>query len=85
MTEMHIGMMWFDSDEESPLLQRIERAVEYYRAKYGARPNVLFLHPETRGEEVLESEPNLEIEVSPTVLPDHFWLGVGAEEGALRQ
>ncbi len=38
-------MLWFDNDTKSSLEARIQRAVSYYRAKYGRQPTLCYLHP----------------------------------------
>lgn len=78
---MTVGMMWFDRDHGRPLSERMGRAVDYYRSKYGLSPNRLFLHPQTAGEEGVGPLGDVEVCTSPTVLPDHFWIGV-VREGA---
>lgn len=77
---MNVGMMWFDRDHRRPLRERITRAVDYYRSKYGLDPNLLFLHPKTVGEESIGRLGQVEVRTSQTVLPDHFWIGVVREE-----
>lgn len=42
---MNIGMLWFDNDSKASLDAKIERAVSYYRAKYGRAPTLCFVHP----------------------------------------
>jgi len=71
---MNIGMLWFDNDTKTGLAVRIQRAAEYYRAKYGADPDLCFVHPSM----VSAPTEELKVEVRTTqrVLPNHFWLGV---------
>lgn len=71
---MNIGMLWFDNDTKTELSVRIQRAAEYYRAKYGSEPNLCFVHPSmvsTPAEEL-----NVEVRTTKSVLPNHFWLGI---------
>jgi len=42
---MNIGMLWFDNDPKSDLETKVERAVAYYRDKYGKVPTLCFIHP----------------------------------------
>jgi hypothetical protein len=42
---MNIGMLWFDNDPKSNLEMKVERAVAYYRDKYGKVPTLCFVHP----------------------------------------
>lgn len=72
---MKTGMMWFDNDPKTTLDTKICAAVEYYRHKYGAAPDVCFVNPR------LLSEPEShvgQVVVKPmrAVLPGHLWIGV---------
>ena len=42
---MNTGMLWFDNDPKTALAAKIERAVNYYRHKYGRDPNLCLIHP----------------------------------------
>jgi len=42
---MNVGMLWFDNDPHTSLLGKVQRAVEYYRRKYGREPNLCLVHP----------------------------------------
>ncbi len=73
---MDIGMLWYD-DTQRELNEKVARAVEHYKTKYGATPTVCFVHPD-----MLPPKSNLEIvagiQLRParTVLRHHFWVGV---------
>lgn len=73
---MEIGMLWFDADRESNLSTRIERAVSYYRKKYGSLPDICVSHPKTLDNDTTKQIAGVRIERSSSVLPDHFWLGI---------
>ena len=91
---MDIGMLWFDNDKKSDYEAKIERAAAYYRNKYGKAPNLCFVHPcmiPTNGGQ--ESDPvnfpsdsptlksrGVEIRISKTMLPNHFWIGINRQE-----
>lgn len=71
---MVVGMLWYDGDKTSTLVSKVNRAVDYYRSKYGKTPELCFVNP------VLLSKGNCSVagvEVLPNlqVLPNHFWLG----------
>ena len=72
---MNAGMLWFDNDPKTALSAKIEKAVDYYRHKYGRNPNLCLIHPNALGKENLE---NGTITVRPyrPVLPGHLWIGV---------
>ena len=80
---MNAGMLWFDNDPKTALTAKIERAVDYYRHKYGRDPNLCLIHPSMMAKENLETgKPALSgaegVVVRPyrPVLPGHLWIGV---------
>jgi len=74
---MNIGMLWFDNDKHSDLTTKIKKAVDYYHTKYGKAPNLCLMHPKTLGETPWKGM-GIEIRVTRSVLPNHFWLGVNS-------
>ncbi len=72
---MKIGMLWFDDSARS-LKVRVQEAVEYYIEKYGQAPTLCFVNPSMLSDEVKPSN-GVELLESRTVIPGHFWLGVG--------
>ena len=39
---MDIGMLWYDDDHKRPIGEKVARAVEHYKTKYGVVPTVCF-------------------------------------------
>lgn len=74
---MDIGMLWYDDDHKSQLEQKVARAVEYYRAKYGVQPTECYVHPGMLGEGQPAIAAGVRLRGSDTVIKNHFWLGVG--------
>jgi len=72
---MNIGMLWFDNDPKADLTVKINRAVDYYRNKYGQTPNLCFVHPSMVKTSPLKAG-SIEVRSSRSVLPNHFWLGL---------
>jgi len=72
---MNVGMLWFDNDPKTDIMAKINRAVDYYRIKYGQTPNLCFVHPS-----MVKTSPiktgSIEVRSSRSVLPNHFWLGL---------
>lgn len=84
---MDVGMLWFDPNGCGDLGTKIERAANYYHQKYGRRPTLCFVHPSTGGQDCPGRVDGLEIRLSRSVLPNHFWLGMaerGREAGAFQ-
>jgi hypothetical protein len=73
---MDIGMLWYDDDHKRPIGEKVARAVEHYKTKYGVTPTVCFANPAT-----LQGAPDVAAGVhlrsARTVLVNHFWIGVG--------
>jgi hypothetical protein len=71
---MNIGMLWRDDDNGSTLEQKVQRAADYYRKKYGTAPdtclvNIAMVPAETR-------VGRIRVQPTRAVLPNHFWVGV---------
>jgi hypothetical protein len=80
---MNAGMLWFDNDPKTALTAKIERAVDYYRHKYGRDPNLCLIHPSMVENPASVSgageNPKIgKIVVRPyrPVLPGHLWIGI---------
>lgn len=80
---MNVGMLWFDNDPNTPFVKKVQRAVEYYRRKYGREPNLCLVHPSVLNAGESESLAN-GVAVRPYrfVLPGHFWIGIEENEQA---
>ena len=80
---MNTGMLWFDNDPKTALTTKIEKAVDYYRHKYGRDPNLCLIHPSMMESLASaggagENPQNGKIMVRPyrPVLPGHLWIGI---------
>lgn len=72
---MNTGMLWFDNDPKTALDEKVAKAAEYFRKKYGSSPDCCMVHPTM----LAESEHKAgSITVRPwrTVTPGHLWIGV---------
>lgn len=74
---MKTGMLWLDADARRTLDEKVERAVEYYRQKYGTAPDLCLVNTATFPEEEI-SIGQVKVQRTRTVLPHHFWVGVSA-------
>lgn len=75
---MTIGMLWHDNDPKASLDAKLQRALAYYRKKYGQEPNKVVIHPRMAPPKLPEV-PGVVIETSREILPNHFWIGVNDE------
>jgi hypothetical protein len=75
---MDTGMLWFDDDAKRPLSDKVARAVEHYKTKYGATPTVCFVNPSMlTAERAPEAAGGVQLRPARMVLVNHFWIGVG--------
>ena len=74
---MKEGLLWFDDNPSRTLAEKIASAARRYRQKFGATPNVCFVHPSAADGECEVGG----VTVAPlrSVLRHHFWVGVRAE------
>lgn len=72
---MNRGMLWFDNNPKTNLASKIKQAAEYYRQKYGAAPNLCFVHPSMLAEKMAE-EGKITIRTYRPVLPGYLWIGL---------
>jgi hypothetical protein len=73
---MQTGMMWFDNDPKTALGEKVSRAAEYYRQKYGKAPNLCLVNPQDLPEKPDELTSNVAVRAFRLVLPGHLWLGL---------
>ena len=78
---MDIGMLWYDDDSKRPFGEKVARAVDYYKAKYGSVPTVCFVNPSALKDSP-DTAAGVQIRSARNVMADHFWLGVGETNGS---
>lgn len=71
---MTLGMLWFDNSK-STLAQKIKKATEYYRKKYGRTPDLCLARPSTLEGQAIEQD-GIAIRPYRPILPSHIWIGV---------
>ena len=72
---MESGMLWLDADARRTLEEKVRRAVEYYKEKYGASPDLCLVNSSTFvGDEL--NVGDVKVQRAKTVLPHHFWVGL---------
>lgn len=72
---MKVGLLWYDDDPKRALEEKIARAVQRYREKFGRLPNTCYVNPATLGEAVPRFG-RVRVVAAPNILPHHFWIGV---------
>ena len=71
---MNIGMLWLDDDKKRSFEDKVRRAVEHYRDKYGRSPELCLVNTKMAVSE--ERVGRVEVRAVETVIPSHFWLGM---------
>ncbi len=80
---MHVGMLWYDNNPHMALKGKIEKAVAFYRQKYGQKPNLCLVHPSMidqsytgHGRDHPEEIGGMTVRPYRPVLPGHLWIGI---------
>ena len=74
---MDIGMLWLDDDKRRSFEEKVKRAADYYREKYGRFPELCLVNGAMLPDEK-KKVGRIEVQLTQTVLPHHFWLGMKA-------
>jgi hypothetical protein len=69
-------MLWYDGERSLAVPDRIQRAANYYQAKYGAQPTLCLVNARLGTGEVPRRIGGMEVRASRAVLEHHFWIGV---------
>jgi len=77
------GLLWFDDTPGRMLKEKISQAATRYQIKYGQPATMCFVHPSMLGDVV--NVGGIQVNGLRTVLPHHFWLGVGCEKKAKKE
>jgi hypothetical protein len=81
---MNIGMLWYDDDTKRRLDEKVARAVEFYRAKYGVQPTECYVHPGMLAADQPSTAAGVRLRPNRTIIKNHFWLGVDESLAAAR-
>jgi hypothetical protein len=74
---MHTGMLWFDNDPATTLSVKIQKAMDYYRKKFGHIPDLCLVHPSMMDKDQHQLElGKLIIRSYKPVTPGHLWIGI---------
>jgi hypothetical protein len=83
---MNTGMMWFDNDPKLSLVQKVIKAADYFRKKYGQVPTFCVVHPTAMPADGASLAPlQLQVDVVTVktaryILPGHLWIGTEKED-----
>ena len=81
---MQTGLLWYDDDPRRGLEDKIGRAAQRYREKYGRWPNACYVHPQGvadhQGQELrvacshTERQRTVRVVSAPNILLHQYWL-----------
>jgi hypothetical protein len=71
---MRVGMLWLDDDKQTTLEDKVLRAADYYREKYGRAPDLCLVHKGAVDHE--KRIGKIRVQPAGNILPHHFWMGV---------
>ena len=69
------GLLWFDDDKKTTLAEKVKRAADYYKAKYGRSPDTCLVNDKVIGEETAVGA--IKVKPNRATMPDYFLVGVG--------
>jgi len=72
---MEWGLLWYDDTAGRPLEDKVSRAAEHYRSKFGQPPTLCFVHPSAKNG--TDQVVGVQVETLKTVGPNYLWIGVG--------
>jgi len=84
---MKQGLLWYDDNPGRDLADKVRQAARRYRQKFGAVPDVCYVHPPVTGPGTVALALNgngngkvqkvgrVRVAPLPSVLRHHFWLG----------
>jgi hypothetical protein len=75
---MNVGLLWFDNDPRTPLTDKVERAADYYRRKYGRIPDMCLVHPTMLGSHPDKNPGHagkVALRTNRAIMPGHLWIG----------
>jgi hypothetical protein len=80
---MQEGLLWFDADPKRDLAEKVARAADRYRFKFGRRPNLCYVNSSLLEQGTLEVG-GIRLVPAHNVLKHHFWIGI-EEKAELRE
>ena len=78
---MKFGMLWFDDDPQRLLSEKVRRAVEAFRTRYGRQATTCVVSPDLVDEGQPLTTGMVRVRANRSVVKGEFWLGEGTGEG----
>ena len=89
--QLKTGLLWYDDDPRRGLADKVGRAAQRCREKYGHWPNTCYVHPQVLadhiGQELQVTCPKrrrtmIRVLSAPNILLHHYWLGESTGESS---
>jgi hypothetical protein len=75
---MDHGMLWYDNQTGQSVELRLEKAIDYFKAKYGHLPLCCFVNPDMLSKPIKVNK-DIQVEPNEKVLKNHIWLEIGQD------
>ncbi len=72
---MEQGMLWFDNNPKTSLVDKVKQAAEHYRHKYGRTPNLCLVNPSMVSDHQADAG-KIVIRPNRSILRGHLWIGL---------
>lgn len=74
---MRWGLLWYDGDPRTDLLDKVAAAARRHRKKYGTEPDLCYVHPSVLSNTTkIRLVGGVRVASKHNVLVNHFWIGV---------
>lgn len=70
---MRVGLLWYDAGAKG-LPDKVAKAAKRYHERFGEKPNVCYVNPQTLSEGACEVN-GIRVLPSPQILRHHYWVG----------
>lgn len=70
---MREGMLWYDSENQKGIKEKIAEAVDFFQTKYGYLPCACYVNPQSLNGE-LSFNTWVKVESSERIIKNHIWL-----------
>lgn len=75
---MRVGLLWYDAGTKA-LADKVTQAAKRYQERFGEKPNVCYVHPQTLSDTAPEVK-GIRVLPSSQILRHHYWVGREALE-----
>ena len=76
---MNEGMLWYDNHNSETVELRLQKAVDFFIAKYGHPPVCCFVNPDMLSEP-MKLQDSVKVIPNERVLKNHIWLEMAQEK-----